>query len=217
MSKFQKTWSEQPSPGLGEKIGQTLKPQGPLKPRVQTAIARLQKQISKLDAMLVKLNERDTRLFERIVAATQSHDAHQSRILSNELAEVRKVKKVLGNARTSLDRIELRLSTCSDLGDTVMAIMPTMDLMKGMKSSLAKFMPGADQEINKMAEMLGGMMTESFTSTEGTFGMDSGTNEESEKILQEAAAVATSSVDQMFPPTPSEVDQQQSEQTGKFM
>lgn len=217
MSKFEKTWQKPPTPGLTERIGSTLKPQGPLKPRVQTAIARLQKQISKLDGMLTKLQERDAKLFQRIVEATQQHDTHTSKVLSNELAEVRKVSKVLGNARISLEQIELRLSTCSDLGDTVMALMPTVGLMRGMKSSLSKFMPGADQEINKMAEMLGGLVTESFSGDQ-SFGVDPGSNEEMEKILQEAAAVATNSADTKFPQAPSELGEtQSSESSTRFM
>ncbi len=44
-----------------------------------------------------------------------------------------------------------------------------------MKSSLAKFMPGAEQEIGRMAEMLGGLMTETF-SGEASFGIDETTN-----------------------------------------
>ena len=69
-----------------------------------------------------------------------------------------------------LEQIELRLTTCSDLGDTVVAIMPTMGLMKNLKSSLGKVMPGAEAEIGQMAEMLGGFMTESF-SGDAAFGV----------------------------------------------
>jgi division protein CdvB (Snf7/Vps24/ESCRT-III family) len=207
VSRFQNTWSKPATPGLTERINDAIKPKGALKPRVQQAITRLQKQISNLDGMLNKLRERDAKLFERIVTATQQHDTHTSKVLSNELAEVRKVSKVLGNARMALEQIELRLTTAHDLGDTVMALMPTIGLMKGMKSSLAKFMPGADQEINKMAEMLGGLMTETF-SGDATFGVDTGTNDESEKILQEAAAVAESTLDNKFPNTPLDIDEQ---------
>ena len=194
-------WTKQPKPSLSEKINDVIKPKGALKPRVQQAIQRLQHQISKLDSMINKLNERDAKLFKRIVEATQSHDTGTSRVLSKELAEVRKVSKVLGNARIALEQIELRLTTYHDLGDTVVTIMPTIGLMKGMKSSLSKFMPGADQEISAMAEMLGGFMTESFSS-EATFGIDSSTSAESEKILQEAAAVAENSVGDKFPSMP---------------
>ena len=60
-------------------------------------------------------------------------------------------------------------------------------------------------------------MTETF-SGDATFGAETGTNEESEKILQEAAAVAESSVDNKFPETPFDLDQQSTESsTTRFM
>lgn len=203
LPKLQDKWTKQPKPGISEKISDVVKPKGPLKPRVQQGITRLQKQITKLDSMITKLNERDQKIFSRIVEATQAHDTNTSKVLSNELAEIRKVTKVLGNARIALEQIELRLTTYNDLGDTVVTIMPTIGLMKGMKSSLAKFMPGADQEISQMAEMLGGFMTESFSS-DATFGIDDSTNSESDKILQEAAAVAENSVGDKFPSMPTD-------------
>ena len=201
MPDFQNKWTMQPKSGISEKITEAIKPKGPLKPQVQNGIKRIKTQITKLDSMITKLNERDSKLFKRIVDATQSHDVGTSRVLSKELSEVRKVAKILGNARIALEQIELRLTTYHDLGDTVVTIMPTIGLMRNLKSSLAKFMPGADQEISQMADMLGGFMTDSFSS-EGAFGIDDSTNSESEKILQEAAAVAESSTGQMFPTVP---------------
>ncbi|MEK6907774.1 MAG: hypothetical protein AABX92_00710 [Thermoproteota archaeon] len=201
MSDLQNKWNKQQKPGITDKINDTFNPKGALKPKIQNGIKKLQTQIAKLDSMIVKLNERDAKLFKRIVEATQSHDVSASRILSKELVEVRKTTKILGNARIALEQIELRLTTYHDLGDTVVTIMPTIGLMKNLKSSLVKFMPNADQEINQMAQMLGGFMTDSFSS-DATFGMDETTNSESEKILQEAAAVAESSVGNRFPSMP---------------
>ena len=202
MPSLSNKWSKQSQPSIAEKINDTVKPKGALKPRVQEGIKKLQLQIKKLDTMLINLQERDAKLFQRIVDATQNHDVQTSKVLGNELAEVRKVTKILSSARIALEKIELRLVTFNDLGDTVVAIMPTMGLMKNLKSSLGKVMPGAEQEIGQMAEMLGGFMTESF-SGDAAFGMDETTNAESESILKEAAAVAESSTGEMFPSVPS--------------
>ena len=201
MSDLQNKWNKQQKPGITDKINDTLNPKGALKPRIENGIKKLQTQIAKLDSMLNKLNERDSKLFKRIVEATQLHDLNTSRILSKELVEVRKTTKILSNARIALEQIELRLTTYHDLGDTVVTIMPTIGLMKNLKSSLVKFMPNADKEINQMAQMLGGFMTDSFSS-DATFGMDETTNSESEKILQEAAVVAENYVGDRFPSIP---------------
>ncbi len=206
MTGLETKWSKQPKVGITEKINDTIKPKSALKPRVQEGIKKLQLQIKKLDSMLTGLQERDAKLFQRIVTATQNHDVQTSKVLGNELAEIRKVTKILSNARIALEQIELRLSTCSDLGDTVVAMIPTMGLMKNLKTSLGKVMPGAEQEIGQMAEMLGGFMTESF-SGDAAFGIDETTNSESEKILREASAVAESSTGEMFPSVPSSSQQ----------
>jgi division protein CdvB (Snf7/Vps24/ESCRT-III family) len=213
MPNLSSKWSKQPQPGIAEKINDSIKPKGPLKPRISNAIKKLQLQIQKLDSMLTNLQERDAKLFQRIVEATQKHDTQTSKVLGNELAEIRKVTKILSSARIALEQIELRLTTCSDLGDTVVAIMPTMGLMKNLKSSLGKIMPGAEQEIGQMAEMLGGFMTESF-SGDTAFGVDESTNSESEAILKEASAVAESSTNQMFPSVPTDT---QEASTAKFL
>jgi division protein CdvB (Snf7/Vps24/ESCRT-III family) len=185
-----------------DKLGDTFKPKGSLKPRVEMAVKRLQAQIGKLDGMCQKLQERDQKIFQKIVAAQQAHDTYSSKVLSNELVEVRKVNKIMSNAKMGLERIELRLTTFHDLGDTVTTLMPTIGLMNGLKSSLVKFMPGADQEIGRMTEMLGGLMTETFSSGDSSFGVEESTNAESDSILAEAAAVAESQSGEQFPSVP---------------
>ena len=203
MTNFQNKWSKPASPSIGDKIADTFRPRSPLKPKVQMAIARLQNQIAKLDGMILKLNERDTKIFKRVVDATQIHDAGSARVFSNELAEIRKVTKVLGNARMALEQIELRLTTANDIGDTVTTIVPTIGLMKNLKTQLGAFMPSADQEITNMADMLGGIMQDTF-SGDTSFGVDTVVSEESEGILREAAAVAETSADNKFPNTPAD-------------
>ena len=202
MTSFTNNWQRPNTPSIGERFNDAIKPKGALKPRLETAVKRLQTQISKLDGMITKLKQRDEKLFKRIVTATQQHDLTASKVLSKELAEVRKVTKLLGNARMALEQIELRLSTFHDLGDTVATIMPTIGLMKNLRSSLIKFMPEADRELGGMTEMLNGLMTDTFHN--GDFGIDSeATTEESEKILQEAAAVAEAAVNDKLPSMPS--------------
>lgn len=214
MTSFEKNWARQDTAGITEKLRDSVKPQGALKPRIQTAVNKLQLQISKMDSMLNKLHERDAQLFKRIVAAMQQHDTSASRVLSNELAEIRKVSKMLGNARMALEQVQLRLTTIHDLGDAMVAIGPAMSTMKGLRSSLGRFMPEADAELNAMTQTLGGLMMDSLGGD--AFNMDSEvSNEETDKILQEASAVAEQQIGERFPsvPSPSGLSSQSSSST----
>jgi len=201
MTSFEKTWAQREVKSMTEKIRDTVKPQGALKPRIQTAVNKLQVQTSKMDVMLTKLHQRDQQLFDRVVTATQSHDTSTSRVLSSELAEVRKVSRVLGNARNSLEQVQLRLTTIHDLGDAMIAIGPAMSTMKELKPTMSKFMPEADSELNTMTETLNGLMTDSLSGD--SFEMqDSAMTEETNSILQEAEAVASQQTDEKFPSIP---------------
>ena len=202
MPTFSKTWAQQETAGMAAKFRDTVKPQGALKPRIQNAVNKLQVQTTKMDTMLTKLDQRDQQLFKRVVTSVQQHDTSASKVLSNELAEIRKVKKMLGGARMSLEQVQLRLSTIHDLGDAMVAIGPAMNTMRGLQSSLGKFMPEADSELNSMTQTLNGLMTDSLSGD--AFNMESDvSNEETEKILQEASAVAEQQTGDKFPSVPS--------------
>src|SRR5687767_9954765 len=150
MTGFDKNWSSQNRANTSEKLKESLRPQGPLKPRIETAVNKLQLQTSKLDTMITKLNERDASLFRRVVDSMQRHDADSAKVLSNELAEVRKISKTLGSAKMALEQVSMRLSTIHDMGDAMVALGPAMASIKGLKPSLGRFVPGADSEINNM-------------------------------------------------------------------
>ncbi len=211
MPSFHKAWARQETASMADKVRETIKPQGALKPRIQNAVNKLQVQTTKMDVMLSKLEERDQQLFKRVVTAVQQHDTSASKVLSNELAEIRKVKKMLGGARMSLEQVQLRLATIHDLGDAMVAIGPAMNTMKSLQSSLGKFMPEADSEMNAMAQTLNGLMVDSIS--DDSFNMESdASNEETDRILQEASAVAEQQIGDKFPsvPTISELPSQQS-------
>ena len=201
MTSFEKSWAHKEVKSMTEKIRDTVKPQGALKPRIQTAVNKLQAQTSKMDVMLTNLHQRDQQLFDRIVTAMQSHDTQASRVLSSELAEVRKVSRVLGNTRNSIEQVQLRLTTIHDLGDAMVAIGPAMATMKGLKPTMSKFMPEADSELNSMTETLNGLMTDSLSGDSFEV-QDSAMNEETNAILQEAEAVAEQQTDEQFPSIP---------------
>ena len=201
MTSFEKSWAHREVKSMTEKIRDTVKPQGALKPRIQTAVNKLQAQTSKMDVMLTNLHQRDQQLFDRIVTAMQSHDTQASRVLSSELAEVRKVSRVLGNTRNSIEQVQLRLTTIHDLGDAMVAIGPAMSTMKSLKPTMSKFMPEADSELNSMTETLNGLMTDSLSGDSFEV-QDSAMNEETNAILQEAEAVAEQQTDEQFPSIP---------------
>jgi division protein CdvB (Snf7/Vps24/ESCRT-III family) len=201
MTDFSNKWVKKDDRGMNEKIKETFKPQGPLRPRVEYAINRIQLQIQKIDSMLAKMRERDAMLFRRIVDAVNKHDMDTGRMLSNELAEVRRLSKIMNNAKMALEQVHLRLSTVHDIGDLAVALAPAIGVMKSVRQGITRFMPEAEGEINEMTNTLSNLMIDTMQG--GNFNLVSDvSSEEVDKILAEAAAVAEKSIASKLPSAP---------------
>jgi division protein CdvB (Snf7/Vps24/ESCRT-III family) len=202
MNAFDKNWSNKNRVSAGDKLKEALATQGPLKPRLETASNKLQLQISKLDAIVTKLNERDASLFRRVVDAVQRHDTDTTRVLSNELAEVRKVSRTLGQAKMAFEQVSMRLSTIHNMGDIMVALGPAITSIKSLKPGLGRFVPGADSEINTMQTLLNGIMMESLQGGSTGIEINTGSGSDIDQIMMEASAVAEQKMNDKFPSIP---------------
>ena len=86
---------------VGMKLLENIKPPSPLKPRIEEAQKRLHSQISKLENMSMKMEEKNQVIFKRVISAMQSHDSQYAKILSNELSQIRKMNKMITSAKFS--------------------------------------------------------------------------------------------------------------------
>ena len=102
---------------MTDKLFDRLKPQDPLKPRIEEAQSKLQMELSKLDKISTKLREKDQVIFKRVVHSLQNHDSHYAKLLSGELSQIRKMNKMVDSAKLALEQIELRLHTVTEFGD----------------------------------------------------------------------------------------------------
>ena len=109
-----------------------VKPEAPLKNRLEVAQKKLQLQITKLDEIDTKLNQKNNAIFEKIVEAKKSNNETYAKVYANELAEIRKHEKMVNNAKLSMEQIQIRLNTVSELGDVVVTLSPCMSLIKGL-------------------------------------------------------------------------------------
>src|SRR5216683_6514810 len=117
MSQFANKWEKSNTAGITSRVRESVKNPGPLKPRLDLAIRQIQVQVAKLDGTSTKLRERDSQIFGKVVGSIQKHDTQHASVFANELAEVRKMNKMVTQARLALEQIVLRLNTITELGD----------------------------------------------------------------------------------------------------
>jgi division protein CdvB (Snf7/Vps24/ESCRT-III family) len=200
--RFGKKWEsrrdEQP---LANRIKEAVRPPGPLKPRLDFAVRRIELQIQKLDQATERFSQRDKAIFARIVDAYTKHDAARANVFANELAEIRKMEKLIMNARLALEQIVLRLRTVSELGDVVSTLGPAVGVLRSVRTGLASVFPEAENELGEIGNLLSGIMIEAGQSSGMTLNFDT-VNEDAQKILTEAATVAEQRIKEKFPELP---------------
>ena len=200
--RFAKKWEtrreEQP---FANRIKDAVKPPGPLKPRLDFAVRRIELQVQKLDQATDRFTQRDKAIFARIVDAYTKHDTSRANVFANELAEVRKMERLIINARLALEQIVLRLRTVSELGDVVSTLGPAVGVLRSVRAGLVSVFPEAENELGEIGNMLSGIMIEAGQGSGMTLNFDS-VNEDASKILNEAATVAEQRIKEKFPDLP---------------
>ena len=174
---------------------------GPLKPRLDLATRQIQVQIAKLDATSIKLRERDSSIFNKVVGSLQKHDSQHASVFANELTEVRKMNKMVTQAKLALEQIVLRLNTITELGDIVVTLTPAMAVIRNVKQGLVGVLPEAENEIGEISGLLSSILVDAGTVGGYTLNFEAA-NEDAEKVLAEASAVAEQRMKEKFPEIP---------------
>lgn len=200
--KFAKKWGEKEvETPFATKVKEAIRPPGPLKPRLDFAIRRIELQIQRLDQATDRFSDRDKSIFARIVDAYTKHDMPRANIFANELAEIRKMEKMIMHARLALEQIVLRLRTVTELGDVVSTLAPAVGVLRGVRTGMASILPEAEKELGQIGNLLSGIIIDAGQSTGLTINFETA-NEDAQRILNEAATVAEQRIKERFPELP---------------
>ena len=202
MSNFGHAWQRPPTQSVSEHLQGLIKKEQPLKPRVESTIKGLNRPISQLEGTKNQLSKKEQNLFNKIVQAKQSGNINASKALANELVQMRKTSSMIGNMKLSVEKTQLRLSTVNAVGDVIVSMQPALSTMKAVVPAMNKIMPQASAELESMGTLLGDMMPssiggDSFTDSEMS-------SQETDSILQEAAAIAETQIGEKFPSVPND-------------
>ncbi|PDM26159.1 hypothetical protein CP083_05335 [Candidatus Bathyarchaeota archaeon B24-2] len=194
---FVKKWVNDNRRGIRD----VIRPQTPLKPKINLAIRRVELQIQKLNEAANRLAERDRALFEKIVKAYTEHDLQRANVFANELAEIRKMEKFMMHSSLALERVILRLRTVSELGDIAVTLAPATSVLQSIRKGISGIMPTAERELGEVGDLLNEIIVEAGQTSGMTLNFES-VSEDARKILAEAAAVAEQKMKEKFPELP---------------
>ena len=196
------SWNKATGESISQKVMGKVKPDEPLKNKIDYAQKRLQLQISKLDSINEKLKKKHDVIFEKIVNAQRNNKNGYAQAYAGELAQVRKMKNMVGGAKLSMEQVKLRLDTVSELGDVVVTLSPCMSIIKGLSPSLSGIMPEANASMQDLSEILGDVMAGSAVNVNNEFGVGNENNADSLAILEEAQSVIAGQTKASIPDVP---------------
>jgi division protein CdvB (Snf7/Vps24/ESCRT-III family) len=196
------SWNKPEGESISQRVMGKVRPDIPLKTRIEEAQRKLQFQISKLEGITEKLQKKHDGIFEKVVNAQKSHNNAYAQAYANELVQVRKMKNMVSGAKLSMEQIQLRLNTVSELGDVVVTLSPCMSIIKGLSPSLSGIMPEATSSMQDLSQILGDVMIGS--SIEGSDLLSAGnvTNSDTLAILEEAHSVIAGQTKSAIPDIP---------------
>jgi division protein CdvB (Snf7/Vps24/ESCRT-III family) len=207
MSRFSSNWSGKPKSKksvFNKRLRGTIKPQTLLKPTMDRAVKSIKIQLLKLDRLLTKLSDKDKKLVNRIIIKIQKHDRKHAIILANELVEIRKMMKVVTQARCALEAITMRIETVTELGDIVATLGPAVSAVKSVQKEVTGVVPQAQDKFTEISGMLSDILVDAGQSGEAILDFKVA-NEDAEKIVAEASIQAESKLKKKIPDIPTNV------------
>jgi len=202
------SWNKEGGESITQRVMGRVKPEEPIKNKIDFAQKKLEFQITKLEGINDKLQKKHDMIFEKIVNAQRNNKTGYAHAYAGELAQVRKMKNMVSGAKLSMEQIKLRLSTVSELGDVVVTLSPCMSIIRGLAPSLKGIMPEANASMQDLSQILGDMMSGSSVSMGDSMSIGAEANADTLAILEEAHSVIAGQTKSAIPEIPDSLKQQ---------
>ncbi|MCW4034965.1 MAG: Snf7 family protein [Candidatus Bathyarchaeota archaeon] len=126
---------------------------------VVETVPKLKSQQYKLGQVIIKLTRRDKILFTTCATALQKNNKERAAIFATELAELRKLTKVIYHTQILVERMIVRLETLKEFNAAFSDLKPVLKNLQSVTSGLRNFMPQMAFEMERVNESIFEVMT----------------------------------------------------------
>ncbi len=198
---FAERWEKKGDPSTYDKMVEAIRPSDPLKSKLEASISRIEIEINRLDQSHDRLQKHDKALFDKAVECQRMHDDKRASVYANEIAEIRKIERMILQTKLALEVVASRGRTSTELGDVAVSLLPTIKTMNELKMGIATVTPQAENGLGELGDLLSGMAVDTgIVMNPITFDT---VNDDASRILGEAQYLAESKMNNGFPELPS--------------
>ena len=185
-------------PSIASKVKNVVKPQENLKQQITLVIQRIDVQTRTLDAAVQRFQNRDVDIFNRVVKAYAERNEARANILATELAEIRKIERMLTHASLAMQSISMRLNTVSEVGDLVAVLSPAKTVINSVRSGMCGILPEASTELGNIGNLLNDIVGTTCQTADIPLN-NPRVDPEAEAILKEAMMATEKKLKQQLP------------------
>ena len=178
---------------------------------IVNTVQKLKFQSVKLENVTFRLRNRDKVLFDACITEIGNKRKERAVICASELAEVRKLFKIVTQCQLALQRVTLRLETIKELGSVLADLGPTLGALRGLTGYLGNIMPDIASELGKVNDSITETLAMSkFDSTQSVTPYEVG-SPAGEEILKEVSNLIEGQLTKKLPEPPAPVSVEKKE------
>ncbi|MEM3209055.1 MAG: Snf7 family protein, partial [Saccharolobus sp.] len=102
---------------------------------------KLKDQQTRLEEAIRRLKDRDKELFEKVVRAQVEGDDAKAKIYAQEIADIRRIIKVIYTAFLAIEKVRLKLDTVQELQGVSLVLYPVAKILGDLKDQIKGIAP----------------------------------------------------------------------------
>lgn len=115
--------------------------------QINNATAIVYNQLGRLRMMDKKFASMEAYYIEQITANVKAGNNTRAKIMANELANLRRIRRNTQHTGMALEALVIRFSTINEFAMILDTIDPTVEMIKEIQADLSKAMPNANQTL----------------------------------------------------------------------
>lgn len=121
--------------------------------QINNATSVVYNQLSRLKTLDNRFASMEAYYLDQVTASIKIGNNGRARILANELANLKKVRRTTQHTGIALEALVIRFSTLNEFAMVLDTIDPTVDMIKGIQEDLKRAVPQAGQALSDVSSI----------------------------------------------------------------
>ncbi len=127
--------------------------------QINNATSIVYNQLSRLKALDSRFASMEAYYLDQVAASIKTGNNGRAKILANELANLKKVRRTTQHTGMALEALVIRFSTINEFAMILDTIDPTVGMIKGIQEDLRRAVPQAGQALSEVSSVTTDVLT----------------------------------------------------------